>query len=230
MLEKLIETINYNFKDKFLLKAALTHPSIIDAASLTKYNFKNYEKLEFLGDSVISLIISENLLNKFSHLNEGQLAKLRASLVAKETLSAIAKEINLANFLEMSAGEFKTGGQQNLSNLENCFEAVIGAIFLDGGYSEASKVVTKLFASRMREDYYSSYDPKSELQEWLQANKMPTPEYQVLAQQGAAHNPEFTIAIEIENFEQVIAKAGSKKAAEKAAAKKMLDLIKQKNL
>lgn len=220
MLTELEKKLGVVFKDKEILNKALTHPS-------SSEKNENYERLEFLGDSAINLTIADFLYHEFPLEAEGVLAKKRASLISRKALVKIAKKLELGNFLKISSSEEKNGGRTNESNLENALEALIGAIYIDAGFAKAKEIILEKWADLFQNiEEYKSEDPKSELQEILQAEGKKVPDYVVVQEEGPSHNPLFTIEIRAEGLNPVRATANSKKLASTEAAKKMLKEIK----
>ena len=211
------EIIGYFFADKKLLEEALSHPSCdVDFS---------YERMEFLGDSVLGLVISTMLYEKHPEENEGHLAKRRAALVCGETLAKVAEEIGLGEYIAMGVGEDSGGGRENAANLENAFEAVIGAIYLDGGIEPATAFIRKYFEQRAEDMLEAPKDAKTSLQEWAQAQSFSVPAYDVVERSGPAHDPIFTVEVSVQGQEPVRASGTSKKVAEMEAAKLMLEKI-----
>lgn len=218
--EKFSQITGYTFNDVGLLESALTHRS---AAS------DNNERLEFLGDSVLSLVISTELYSKFPKCDEGILSRLRASLVKGKTLSEIAKDIGLGDYINLGSGELKSGGFRRASILADAFEAVIGAIYLDGGIKEAEKFILAQFNGRINEidPNEVNKDPKTRLQEYLQARNYSLPVYTVVSIEGKSHDQTFTVNAQVEVVNQVIqAKGKSRRFAEQQVAQKILELLK----
>ncbi|MDG7055337.1 MAG: ribonuclease III [Wolbachia endosymbiont of Penenirmus auritus] len=215
--------INYRFKNDAILEEALTHPSLNKRNS--KNQTENYERLEFLGDSILNMIVSAILFKLFPEEREGALAKRKTDLVCGNTIANVAKEIELGDFILMNNSERCNGGKCNLKNLENALEALIGAIYIDGGFKNVERFVTQHWEKLAKDMLIPPQDPKTSLQEWTQKNKLPLPEYELTKQTGPAHNPEFTISIRIENYGEVSACASSKKVAEQKAAELMLEKI-----
>lgn len=216
-MDKLEQIIGYNFKDKTLLKNALTHPS-----ANKKRRETDYERLEFVGDSVLSLIISEILYNLYPKEREGSLAKRRAAIVCKQSLAEIAKQINLGEFLILGVGEDQSGGRENDANLENGLEALIAAIYFDNGLTEAKKFIEKLFSDFIKAMKTPPKDPKSKLQEWAQSNSLPLPEYEIISISGPSHEPEIKVKVNLDGKNQIIV-ASSRKEAERIAAQKLIE-------
>jgi len=215
--------INYRFKNDAILEEALTHPSLNKRNS--KNQTENYERLEFLGDSILNMIVSAILFKLFPEEREGALAKRKTDLVCGSTIANVAKEIKLGDFIIMNNSERCNGGKCNLKNLENALEALIGAIYTDGGFKNVERFVTQHWEKLAKDMLIPPQDPKTSLQEWTQKNKLPLPEYELAKQTGPAHNPEFTISIRTENYGEVSACASSKKVAEQKAAELMLEKI-----
>jgi ribonuclease III len=207
--------IDYRFRDTELLERALTHRSCGPG---------HYERLEFLGDSLLSVVISEQLYHRRPHAPEGDLSRLRSRLVRDATLASIARELNLGEHLRLGAGELKSGGFLRESILADVFEAIIGAIFLDGGFAEARRVLCEVFAARLESlpDADTLKDPKTRLQELLQAHGHELPEYEVIDESGADHAKRFLVECRVgELTAPVTAEAASRRKAEQAAARIM---------
>ncbi|MDF2964985.1 MAG: rnc [Rickettsiaceae bacterium] len=224
-IQALEQLLGYNFIDEALIFEALSHPSLNhNQHAKNSPKISNYERLEFLGDSVLNLVISELIYHRYSEYDEGMLAKLRASLVCKEQISQIAKSLKLAEYIIMTEGEEKSGGRLNENNLENAMEAIIGAIYLDSNLEEVKKVISKLWKDVLASPVELYADPKSALQEWVQARKLPIPSYDVVEQTGSSHSPLFKVQIKVDGV-SAVGVGKSKKAAEKEAAKLLLKKI-----
>ncbi|MFN7038675.1 MAG: ribonuclease III [Alphaproteobacteria bacterium] len=224
-MSNLIELIEYEFKNKELLEAALTHPSIFNNKQNTLIHNVNYEKLEFLGDAVLGLIMTEFLIKEYVSETEGSLAKRRAALVSGATLAQVANKINLGPNIKMTQGEDLSGGRENQHNLENCLEALIGALYLDGGFEIAKKFIHTNWISFANEMHEPPKDPKTALQEWAQKHSKAIPEYIITKSEGPAHLPKFTVKVIVEDMEEVFAEGKSKKIAERKAAQILLKKI-----
>lgn len=214
-----LKIIDYIFNDIALLDSALTHRSA--AAS-------NNERLEFLGDSVLGLVISTELYKRFPDIDEGVLSRLRASLVKGETLAELAKEINLGEYIQLGGGELKSGGFRRASILADAFEAVIGAIYLDGGIQAVTKFILSQFQTRLNKVNPGevSKDPKTRLQEHLQARSLPLPVYTVISIEGESHQQTFTVKGQVDVIDYEIKGTGkSRRYAEQQVAQKILDLL-----
>lgn len=219
--EALEKRIEYFFKNPGLITQALTHRS---------HSSNHNERLEFLGDSVLNLAVSLMLYRALADLPEGDLSRVRANLVKQETLHRLALNLGLSGLIKLGEGELKSGGQRRPSILADALEAVIGAVFLDAGYSEAEALVFRLFDQVSISPSMSAAckDSKTELQEWLQARRLKLPNYKVAGTTGAAHQQTFDVECEIAELN--ISQRGigeSKRAAEQAAAKAMLEWLRQ---
>ncbi|QOD38063.1 ribonuclease III [Candidatus Wolbachia massiliensis] len=214
---------SYRFKNEAILVEALTHPSLNKRNN--KNQVENYERLEFLGDSILNMVVSIILFKLFPEEKEGALAKRKTDLVCGSTIANVAKIINLGDFIIMNNSERCNGGKSNLKNLENALEALVGAIYIDGGFENVKKFITQYWEKLAKDMLNPPQDSKTSLQEWTQKNKLPLPEYALVKQTGPAHNPEFTISVCIENHGEVSACASSKKVAEQKAAELMLEKI-----
>ncbi len=220
---KFEEKIGYKFQDKKLLDRALTHSSY---ANEGKKNGKNNERLEFLGDSVLSLVVAKHLFLKYKDIPEGELTKLRASLVCEKALDEFARKIDLGSYLLLGKGEDMTGGRNRPSILSDAFEAVIAAIYLDGGFEEAEKFVLGFIPTEL--DVKSANklaDYKTALQEIIQQNREEKIEYVMVEEKGPDHAKIFTFEVMLNS--NVIGKGegSSKKQAEQNAAREALKLM-----
>jgi len=223
-LPKLEKLISYDFKNKDLLKEALTHRSYLNENP--KWHLPHNERLEFLGDAVLELATTEALFEKFPKEPEGRLTTLRAALVNYVMLAALAKKVGLDKFLLMSRGEAKDTGRAREVILANAMEALIGAIYLDGGYSAASDFIRKVILPEISEvlDKELYRDPKSLLQEKTQASEKVTPAYKLLSEKGPDHKKIFTVGVYIGEKEVARGEGLSKQDAEVEAARRALSL------
>ncbi len=221
-LQQLQVVIHYQFKDDELLQTAMTH------RSFSKNN--NNETLEFLGDSILGLVISEHLYLRLDDATEGELSRVRASLVKEDALATVARDINLGDFLQLGSGELKSGGYRRASILSDAMEALFGAIFLDGGFEQCKKTILFLY-----EDYLVTLpspgdlkDPKTTLQEYLQSHKHDLPEYEVVQTEGKSHDQTFTVECRIDAMNIISqGKGSSRKKAEQMAASRALGQAKK---
>jgi len=219
--------IGYKFKDKKWLKRALTHSSY---ANETKDAEGSNERLEFLGDAVLSIVVSDAIFNDYKNLPEGELTKIRASLVCENSLCSFAKEIGLGDQILLGKGERLTGGNQRPSILADAFEALIAAIYLDGGIEAATQFVMGFIGRELSENHCGSFDDyKTVLQEIIQKNPEEILEYRLIGESGPDHDKRFEVEILLNS--NVIAKgtARSKKKAEQQAAKEALRLMGELN-
>ncbi|MDD5157897.1 ribonuclease III [Sulfurimonas sp.] len=218
-IENLEIALGYKFKNQKLITEALTHKS-------NKQPYDN-ERLEFLGDAVLDLIVGEYLYNKFDKSDEGNLSKIRASLVNENGFEKLAKSINLGEFIYLSNAEENNGGRDKSSLLSNAFEAIIGAIYLEAGLDEAKRVAIALIEKNHKDISLDSLfsDYKTSLQELTQARFGQTPEYIVVASRGPDHQKEFEVAVHIENKEYARAIGKSKKIAQQLAAEMAVGLL-----
>jgi len=220
-MKKLSKEIGHQFKDPSLLKQALTHRSAKGSHN---------ERLEFLGDSILGFVIAEVLFEKFPKHDEGDLTRMRSSLVKGVTLAQMAREFDLGEYLFLGPGELKSGGHRRESILEDAMEAIIGAVYLDAGLDNCKALVLNWFTERLNiiKPGNEQKDPKTRLQEYLQGRKIPLPEYDVIDTRGQSHNQEFTVRCRTSVIEEeVIAKGTSRRKAEQTAAAKVLELIEQ---
>lgn len=226
-LNKLFELIGINFKDELIIKEALTHRSFLNEAK-TK-NLKNNERMEFLGDAVLEMIVTVFLLNKFSEFPEGELTSLRASLVRTESLADEAKRLELGNFIFMSKGEESTGGRNRPYILANAFEALIGAIYLDQGYNIVQDFIIKNVCYKIDNIVESEgyIDSKSKLQEISQETLKITPTYKLLGSSGPDHNKTFDMGVYVGEDLYGKGQGKSKQEAEQNAASNALKLWNQ---
>ena len=213
------------------LEHSFTHPELIVQALTHRSHGANHnERLEFLGDSVLNLAVSQMLFKALANLPEGDLSRVRANLVKQDTLHKLALDLGLSGLIKLGEGELKSGGQKRPSILADALEAVIGAVFVDAGYAPAEALVFRLFdqVSINQAMPAAAKDPKTELQEWLQARRLKLPIYRVAGTTGAAHQQTFDVECEV--VELNVSQRGigeSKRAGEQAAAKAMLDWLRE---
>jgi ribonuclease-3 len=219
-LEALQRRIGYRFDDARLLTRALTHRS---------FGADHNERLEFLGDAVLSLAISGLLFERFAGSDEGDLTRVRAHLVREESLHRMALQLALPEVLKLGEGEARGGGAQRASILADALEALIGATFLDGGFDAARVVVKGLFGEIISTTDVANWskDAKTELQEWLQARRLPVPTYRISATRGQAHAQTFEVECVVPALNLIESGEGrSRRVAEQEAARRMLDALK----
>ena len=209
----------YTFKNNELLDTALTHRSA---------GRNNYERLEFLGDSILGFIITETLYERFQDQSEGILTRLRANLVRKESLAKLARTLNIGDHIRLGPGERKSGGWRRDSILANTMEAIIGAVYLDSGMQSCKSFVLSLYGELLDSLDVNDIDkdPKSVLQELLQSRNQALPVYQIVEERGDAHDKVFTVSCEVPGVSTPFQAEGrSKRAAEQAAAEKVLQML-----
>lgn len=210
--------LNHRFANPALAELALTHRSV---------GKPNNERLEFLGDALLGALIAEMLYEAHPKASEGELSRLRAQLVNGQALALLARELELGDALKLGPGELKSGGFRRDSILADAFEALLAAVYLDGGYEACRDSVRELFGARIAELRRSSKDAKTRLQEWLQAASWPLPQYELVATRGDDHAKQFEVLCSI-NEPQVLsarAEGGSRRAAEQDAAQVLLDQL-----
>jgi ribonuclease-3 len=213
--------LGYAFRDVNLLQRAMTHRS---------FGADHNERLEFLGDSVLNLVVAHLLFDRLANMPEGDLSRVRANLVKQETLHQLALQLELPGRMRLGEGELKSGGTRRASILADALEALIGAVYLDGGFDAAQALVQRLFAKvEIRPDMQAAEkDPKTQLQEWLQGRKLPLPRYTVIGTSGAAHRQTFEVACEVPDLKKHERGTGaSRRAAEQAAAAALLAILTQ---
>lgn len=221
MSDELSQKLNYEFQDSKFLKVALTHRS---------KGGEHNERLEFLGDAVVNFVIAEILYNLFPKGTEGELSRWRASLVNRDTLAELAKEFELGQYLFLGPGELRSGGSERQSILSCAMEAIIGAVYLDGGFEIARSKIMEWYEPLLQSlsSAASHKDPKTLLQEYLQSRRMSLPVYTVEHVSGEAHQQIFTVSCQVDGLiESTIGKGTSRRRAEQDAAQAMLVVLKK---
>ena len=223
-LDKLQRIIYVKFKNKSLLKRALTHRSYVNESGKSA---RDNERLEYLGDSVLALVVNEYLFKHYEDYKEGNLAKIKSAVVSEVTLAKVAKDLNLGGFILMGKGEESSGGRDRPSILSNTLEAVIGAVYLDSGLKSSRKFVLSLFKKDIERIDNLTYlrDPKTTLQEYVQKKYKERPLYEIINERGPDHNKEFTVKLIINGRDIISAKGSSKRRAEMNAATISLEKI-----
>jgi ribonuclease-3 len=211
-LSALEARVGHSFSDPMLLRWALTHVSAAPKRAAS------YERLEFLGDRVLGLIIAHMLFETYPDQREGELSRRLAALVRKETCAEVAEAWGVGPFIRLGDGEAQTGGRKKQAILGDSCEAIIGAVYMDAGLGAAKQVVSLAFGPKMHAAAPDLRDAKTALQEWAQARHLAPPRYLLISRGGPDHAPCFEIAVELPGFEQIIGLGGSKRAAEQAAA------------
>lgn len=217
-LSELEARIAYTFRDRAYLEHALTHSS--------RSGSINNERIEFLGDRVLNLVIAESLYHRFPEESEGNLAKRHSALVQGRMLGIIAGIIGLGKYVNMSEAERQGGGAENENILSDAMEATLGSIFLDGGLDAARNVILKLWGNNLTTLTEAHQDPKTELQELVQSKGLPLPEYEIVSKSGPDHAPRFEIEVRVRGYDPVIAEGPSRRQGEKTAAQRMLAQMK----
>ena len=217
--------ISVKFKDKNLLDRALIHRSYVNESQVRKV--KDNERLEYLGDSVLGLVVNEYLFKRFEEYPEGDLAKIKSAVVSEPTLAKVAREINLGNFLLMGKGEELNGGRDRTSILANSFEALIGAVYLDRGLKDCRKFILTLLKKDIERIDGMTYlrDPKTTLQEYVQKKYKERPVYEIVEEKGPDHKKEFVVRLIINGEEAARGSGTSKRKAEMTAAEYILKKI-----
>jgi ribonuclease III len=221
--DALEDRIGYKFADKALLERALTHISALSGGPQNRAG--SYQRLEFLGDHVLGLVISDMLYRAFPKANEGELSRRLADLVRKESCAEVARAMDLGPALKLGSSESHAGGRLRATILADACEALVGAVFIDGGYKAADTLVERFWKERMLKPLRPLRDPKTMLQEWAQARGLPTPAYRELARTGPHHDPEFRVAVVLPDRPPAEGLGSSKRAAEQAAAAAMLTRV-----
>lgn len=216
---RLYKAIGYTFKDESLIEQALTHRS-----AAKQHN----ERLEFLGDAILGMVIADRLFSQFPSVPEGKLTRMRSTLVKGDTLAELAREANMGELLKLGPGEMKSGGNRRSSILADAVEAILGAIYLDSGIDATRDVILRLWQSRIAKLDPNAHpkDSKTRLQEYLQSKKLPLPEYDVLSISGKDHDQTFKVSCHIADFTQpIVATGNSRRKAEQEAARLTLEKL-----
>ncbi len=214
---QLLSSLAYRFQSPELLDVALTHRSATGG---------NNERLEFLGDAVLNLVIAAELYRRYPRASEGELSRLRASLVNKQTLASLARRLSLGDYLRLGSGELKSGGYRRESILADAMEALFGAVYQDGDFQACRQLILSLFDKQLTHlpDVSELKDPKTRLQEYLQARQRPLPIYSVLETSGEAHARRFKVECRIDKL-RTVAEGTSRRKSEQEAARKALELL-----
>ena len=234
LAESLAEAFGHRFQHADLLREALTHPSASAPASARSARSRpskqrGYERLEFLGDRVLGLVVADMLYVTFPHEDEGALAKRLAALARKDTLARVARAAALGQHLVLSRAEAGSGGRDNPALLADACEAVIGALYLDGGLPAAAGFIRRYWQPLMAQDARPPQDAKTALQEWAQAAGLPLPVYQTVRTEGPPHEPLFAVEARVEGHAPVTGSGRTKRTAEQVAATALLDQIRPKD-
>lgn len=220
--DALAAALGHEFRTPELLERALSHSSSVGEGPAGA----SYERLEFLGDRVLSLVVAEMLFRRFATDNEGALARRHALMVDRDSLAEVARAIDLGRYVRMAAGEAEAGTRDRATVLADCCEAVIGALYLDGGLAVAAHFIERHWEPRITET--PPRDAKTTLQEWAQARRLRLPRYRTVEVEGPAHGPLFTVEAEVEGLPPVRAQGSSKRVAEQLAAQRILASIEER--
>jgi ribonuclease-3 len=219
--DELERRLGHRFADAGLLDRALTHPSAVSDRGAAG-QLDSYQRLEFLGDRVLGLVMADLLMTAFPHADEGELHRRHAGLVRKETCAEVGAELGLGGALRLGDGEENSGGREKVTILGDVCEAVIGAVYVDGGLNPARALIERYWQSRVAGPGRPPRDAKSTLQEWAQAQGLRVPVYRVTNESGPAHAPRFVVTAEVEGRSAAIGTGASKREAEQEAATAML--------
>jgi ribonuclease-3 len=212
--------LGHEFKDRELLERALTHSSAGEGARKVRHN----ERLEFLGDRVLNLLVAERLMDQFPGEREGELTKRMHGLVNRDACAEVARRIGLGPALRLAGGESRNGGRENPTILGDAMEALLAAVYLDGGLEGVRETFSRVWTAQFEAvQILGAPNPKSELQEWAAARKLPQPRYEVTERTGPAHEPTFTVELRVGELQPAHGQGRSRQDAEKAAARLMLE-------
>lgn len=210
------QTLGYHFQNRNLLDDALTHVS-----ANTKSKVRNYQRLEFLGDHILGAVLSDMLYLAFPEADEGELSRRYTALARAETCTMVAKQMQIQNYVRVGTKE-KVNGTRFDNLLADVCEAIIAAVYLDGGYGEARKIIEKFWVSKLHEKHADLRDAKSTLQEWAQGRDLHLPHYEIISRSGPDHAPVFIIGVNVQGFEVAMGEGASKRIAEQNAAQNFL--------
>ena len=217
LLKEMMGVLDYEFNDHSLLKMALTHPSLEGQ--------RNYQRLEFVGDRVLGLVISSWLYEYYPHVDEGGLSSRHVALVRGETCADVAKRLSFGQYIIMADSADDIGARKRKAILADVCEAVIGALYIDGGLAPAKKFIQHHWAQAIEDVREAQRDAKTRLQEWAQARKLPITRYKVVDRTGPAHAPTFTVCAEVEGYDPEYGEGKSKRDAEQMAADRLLSRL-----
>ena len=218
-------SLGHAFADSSHLVLALTHISAVTGLQGSRARVKSYQRLEFLGDHVLGLVVSDMLYRAYPDAEEGELSRRLSDLVCEEACAQVALEMGIAPFVRLGSGEERTGGRNRQAILADIAEAVLAAVYLDAGFPAAEKLVERFWRPRLERRGAAGRDPKTALQEWAQARGLPPPHYRLVEREGPDHNPQFRIAVDIPGWEPAEGTGSSKQVAQKAAAAVFLERV-----
>lgn len=228
---KLYIALGHSFVRPELLEEGLTHASASAGANGSAVGglAANYERMEFLGDRVLNLVVAQHLLKRYPDEKVGQLARRHAALVREEALADVARRAGILEFIRLSAGEELSGGRNNPAIAADCCEAVIAALYLDGGFAAAERFIAKFWTPLLNQTPRPPKDPKTALQEWAQSRGLPLPVYTTMGQSGPDHDPTFTVRVQVKGYPATTATGRSKRLAEQIAAQFLVAMISGQN-
>lgn len=221
-LDTLAAALGHQFHNLKLLEEALTHPSVEMTAGRRRNEFRDYNRLEFLGDRVLGVIVAELLHERFPAAEAGELARRFNALVRQESLARVAQSLGLGEYLRLSKSERDMGGAAKPAILADACEAIIAALYLDGGLEAARSFVRRQFEPRLAELGNAAKDAKTALQEWAAARSLAPPVYEVTQQKGPPHDPTFTVTVRLDGQGEITGEGRTKRSAEQAAARALL--------
>lgn len=217
--------LGYRFQDRQLLEEALTHASAVRRSTSKRKERRSNERLEFLGDRVLGLVVAHMLIERFTTDPEGTLALRQDSMVRRETIAEIARKLGVGRWLVVAKSEEDSGGRDNPAILADTVEALLGAIYLDGGWQPAERFVRRHWQPLVATAGLPSRDPKTALQEWAQARGVERPTYSIIATEGPPHAPTFQVSVSLQGMPAVVASGPSRRAAEQAGANLLLERL-----
>lgn len=224
-LDTLEEVLGHRFTDRAHLVLALTHISAVTGLQGTRARVRSYQRLEFLGDHVLGLVVSDMLYRAYPQAEEGELSRRLADLVCEESCAEVARAMGVGAHIRLGSGEDRDGGRDRTAILADIAESVLAAVYLDAGFSAAEALVERFWRPRLKKAGATARDPKTALQEWSQARGFPPPTYRLVERSGPDHNPHFRIAVEVPGFDPVEGSGSSKQNAQKAAAAAFLEQV-----
>lgn len=224
-LEALEEALGHHFKDRSHLVLALTHISSVTGLQGSRARVRSYQRLEFLGDHVLGLVVSDMLYRAYPQAEEGELSRRLADLVCEDSCAEVARAMGVGAHIRLGTGEDRDGGRERTAILADIAESVLAAVYLDAGFPAAEALVERFWRPRLKKAGGTARDPKTALQEWSQARGFPPPTYRLVERSGPDHNPHFRIAVEVPGFDPVEGSGSSKQNAQKAAAAAFLEQV-----
>ena len=224
-LEALEEALGHRFTERAHLVLALTHISSVTGLQGSRARVRSYQRLEFLGDHVLGLVVSDMLYRAYPQAEEGELSRRLADLVREESCAEVARAMGVGPYIRLGAGEDRDGGRERTAILADIAESVLAAVYLDAGFPAAEALVERFWRPRLKQAGGTVRDPKTALQEWSQGRGLPPPTYRLVDRSGPDHNPHFRIAVEVPGFEAVEGAGSSKQNAQKAAAAAFLERV-----